>query len=81
MGDDPELLAAHSPLSRAAAIRAPLLVGHGANDPRVAEHCIETCPSVVEHCIETWCRSSEPYCDERTQNTERVRSEQLDKSS
>ncbi|HKE13455.1 MAG TPA: S9 family peptidase [Kofleriaceae bacterium] len=35
MGDDPELLAAHSPLPRAAAIRAPLLIGHGANDPRV----------------------------------------------
>src|SRR5438128_976839 len=34
MGDDPELLAAHSPLHRAAAIRAPLLIGHGANDPR-----------------------------------------------
>jgi dipeptidyl aminopeptidase/acylaminoacyl peptidase len=34
MGEDPELLAAHSPLPRAAAIRAPLLIGHGANDPR-----------------------------------------------
>jgi dipeptidyl aminopeptidase/acylaminoacyl peptidase len=35
MGEDPELLAAHSPLHRAAAIRARLLIGHGANDPRV----------------------------------------------
>ena len=35
MGEDPELLAADSPLPRAAAIRAPLLIGHGANDPRV----------------------------------------------
>src|SRR5215510_10523539 len=35
MGEAPELLTAHSPLPRAAAIRAPLLIGHGANDPRV----------------------------------------------
>ena len=38
MGEDPELLTAHSPLPRAAAIRAPLLVGQGANDPRVPRH-------------------------------------------
>ncbi len=38
VGDDPEFLAAQSPLSRAADIRAPLLIGQGANDPRVRQH-------------------------------------------
>jgi dipeptidyl aminopeptidase/acylaminoacyl peptidase len=35
MGDSEELLTAQSPLFRAEAIRAPLLIGQGANDPRV----------------------------------------------
>jgi len=35
MGDTEELLAAQSPLHRASEIRAPLLIGQGANDPRV----------------------------------------------
>jgi dipeptidyl aminopeptidase/acylaminoacyl peptidase len=35
IGDDPALLAAHSPLGRASSIRSPLLIVHGANDPRV----------------------------------------------
>jgi dipeptidyl aminopeptidase/acylaminoacyl peptidase len=35
MGDSEEFLAAQSPLFRAGAIRAPLLIGQGANDPRV----------------------------------------------
>ncbi|HYW54976.1 MAG TPA: S9 family peptidase [Dongiaceae bacterium] len=35
MGDSEEFLASHSPLFRADAIRAPLLIGQGANDPRV----------------------------------------------
>ncbi|GAC1660096.1 MAG: S9 family peptidase [Candidatus Elarobacter sp.] len=35
MGDSQEFLAAQSPLFRADAIRAPLLIGQGANDPRV----------------------------------------------
>ncbi len=35
MGDSEEFLAAQSPLFRASAIRAPLLIGQGANDPRV----------------------------------------------
>jgi dipeptidyl aminopeptidase/acylaminoacyl peptidase len=35
MGDSEELLAAQSPLFKADAIRAPLLIGQGANDPRV----------------------------------------------
>ncbi|GAA4704017.1 S9 family peptidase [Pseudonocardia yuanmonensis] len=34
-GDDPALLAAASPLTRVGEIRAPLLVVHGQNDPRV----------------------------------------------
>jgi dipeptidyl aminopeptidase/acylaminoacyl peptidase len=34
-GDDPAFLAAASPLTRASEIRAPLLVVHGENDPRV----------------------------------------------
>jgi dipeptidyl aminopeptidase/acylaminoacyl peptidase len=37
IGDDPEFLAAQSPLSRAADIRVPLLIGQGANDPRVRQ--------------------------------------------
>ncbi len=32
-----ELLERHSPLSRAASIRRPLLIGQGANDPRVKQ--------------------------------------------
>jgi dipeptidyl aminopeptidase/acylaminoacyl peptidase len=35
MGDSEDFLASHSPLFRADAIRAPLLIGQGANDPRV----------------------------------------------
>ena len=35
MGDDEAFLAAQSPLFQAGAIRAPLLIGQGANDPRV----------------------------------------------
>jgi dipeptidyl aminopeptidase/acylaminoacyl peptidase len=35
MGDSEEFLTAQSPLFRADAIRAPLLIGQGANDPRV----------------------------------------------
>jgi dipeptidyl aminopeptidase/acylaminoacyl peptidase len=35
MGDSEEFLTAQSPLFRAGAIRAPLLIGQGANDPRV----------------------------------------------
>jgi dipeptidyl aminopeptidase/acylaminoacyl peptidase len=35
MGDTEEFLTANSPLTRADAIRAPLLIGQGANDPRV----------------------------------------------
>jgi dipeptidyl aminopeptidase/acylaminoacyl peptidase len=35
MGDTEELLTAQSPLYRAGEIRAPLLIGQGANDPRV----------------------------------------------
>jgi dipeptidyl aminopeptidase/acylaminoacyl peptidase len=35
MGDTEELLTAQSPLFKADAIRAPLLIGQGANDPRV----------------------------------------------
>jgi dipeptidyl aminopeptidase/acylaminoacyl peptidase len=35
MGDSEEFLASQSPLFRAEAIRAPLLIGQGANDPRV----------------------------------------------
>ncbi|HEY0393727.1 MAG TPA: S9 family peptidase [Candidatus Elarobacter sp.] len=35
MGDSEEFLTAHSPLFKADAIRAPLLIGQGANDPRV----------------------------------------------
>jgi dipeptidyl aminopeptidase/acylaminoacyl peptidase len=38
VGEDPEFLAAQSPLSRAADIRVPLLIGQGANDPRVRQH-------------------------------------------
>jgi dipeptidyl aminopeptidase/acylaminoacyl peptidase len=34
VGHDPEFLAAHSPLFKAARIRVPLLVAQGANDPR-----------------------------------------------
>jgi len=35
IGDDPALLAAQSPLGKAWSIRSPLLIVHGANDPRV----------------------------------------------
>jgi dipeptidyl aminopeptidase/acylaminoacyl peptidase len=35
MGDSEEFLSAQSPLFKADAIRAPLLIGQGANDPRV----------------------------------------------
>ena len=35
MGDSEDFLTAQSPLFRAEAIRAPLLIGQGANDPRV----------------------------------------------
>jgi dipeptidyl aminopeptidase/acylaminoacyl peptidase len=35
MGDSEDFLSAHSPLFKADAIRAPLLIGQGANDPRV----------------------------------------------
>ena len=35
MGDSEEFLTSQSPLFRAGAIRAPLLIGQGANDPRV----------------------------------------------
>ena len=35
MGEDEAFLAAQSPLFKAGAIRAPLLIGQGANDPRV----------------------------------------------
>jgi dipeptidyl aminopeptidase/acylaminoacyl peptidase len=35
MGDTEDFLASQSPLFRAGAIRAPLLIGQGANDPRV----------------------------------------------
>jgi dipeptidyl aminopeptidase/acylaminoacyl peptidase len=35
MGDSEAFLSAHSPLFKADAIRAPLLIGQGANDPRV----------------------------------------------
>ena len=35
MGDDPAFLSTQSPLFRAGEIRAPLLIGQGANDPRV----------------------------------------------
>ncbi|MDQ6941671.1 MAG: S9 family peptidase [Candidatus Eremiobacteraeota bacterium] len=35
MGDTEEFLTAQSPLTKADAIRAPLLIGQGANDPRV----------------------------------------------
>jgi dipeptidyl aminopeptidase/acylaminoacyl peptidase len=35
MGESADFLAAQSPLHRADAIRAPLLIGQGANDPRV----------------------------------------------
>jgi dipeptidyl aminopeptidase/acylaminoacyl peptidase len=37
VGNDPAFLAAQSPLSRAADIRVPLLIGQGANDPRVRQ--------------------------------------------
>jgi dipeptidyl aminopeptidase/acylaminoacyl peptidase len=37
VGEDPAFLAAQSPLSRAADIRVPLLIGQGANDPRVRQ--------------------------------------------
>jgi dipeptidyl aminopeptidase/acylaminoacyl peptidase len=36
MGDTEAVLAEQSPLHRAGEIRAPLLIGQGANDPRVA---------------------------------------------
>jgi dipeptidyl aminopeptidase/acylaminoacyl peptidase len=36
MGDSAEFLSAQSPLHKANEIRAPLLIGQGANDPRVA---------------------------------------------
>jgi dipeptidyl aminopeptidase/acylaminoacyl peptidase len=35
MGDTPEFLASQSPLFKAHQITAPLLIGQGANDPRV----------------------------------------------
>ncbi|HZY96609.1 MAG TPA: prolyl oligopeptidase family serine peptidase, partial [Candidatus Cybelea sp.] len=35
MGESEEFLTANSPLFKADAIRAPLLIGQGANDPRV----------------------------------------------
>jgi dipeptidyl aminopeptidase/acylaminoacyl peptidase len=38
VGDDPAFLEAQSPLSRAGDIRVPLLIGQGANDPRVRQH-------------------------------------------
>ena len=37
VGDDPSFLAAQSPLSRARDIRVPLMIGQGANDPRVPQ--------------------------------------------
>lgn len=37
MGEDPKFLDAQSPLLKADAIRAPLLIAHGANDPRVKQ--------------------------------------------
>ncbi|AHG93304.1 peptidase S9 prolyl oligopeptidase (plasmid) [Gemmatirosa kalamazoonensis] len=37
VGDDPEFLKSQSPLFRAPSIRVPLLVVHGANDPRVKQ--------------------------------------------
>jgi len=37
MGEDPVFLESQSPLFRAAEIRAPLLIAHGANDPRVKQ--------------------------------------------
>jgi dipeptidyl aminopeptidase/acylaminoacyl peptidase len=37
VGEDPEFLKSQSPLFRALAIRAPLLVVQGANDPRVKQ--------------------------------------------
>jgi dipeptidyl aminopeptidase/acylaminoacyl peptidase len=37
IGDDPEMLKSQSPLYRASAIRAPLLIVQGANDPRVKQ--------------------------------------------
>ncbi|GAC1551207.1 MAG: S9 family peptidase [Vulcanimicrobiaceae bacterium] len=38
VGDDPAFLAAQSPITFAADIRAPLLIGQGANDPRVRQN-------------------------------------------
>jgi dipeptidyl aminopeptidase/acylaminoacyl peptidase len=37
VGEDPDLLQSQSPLFRASAIRAPLLITQGANDPRVKQ--------------------------------------------
>jgi dipeptidyl aminopeptidase/acylaminoacyl peptidase len=37
MGEDPAFLETQSPILRAAEIRAPLLIAHGAKDPRVAQ--------------------------------------------
>ena len=37
VGEDPEFLKSQSPLLRASAIRAPLLIAQGANDPRVRQ--------------------------------------------
>ncbi len=37
MGEDPAFLDAQSPLFRAGAIRSPLLIAQGANDPRVKQ--------------------------------------------
>jgi dipeptidyl aminopeptidase/acylaminoacyl peptidase len=38
MGEDPAFLDAQSPIHRAGEVRAPLLIAHGANDPRVKQH-------------------------------------------
>lgn len=37
MGEDPDFLWSRSPLSRVREIKIPLLIAHGANDPRVAQ--------------------------------------------
>jgi dipeptidyl aminopeptidase/acylaminoacyl peptidase len=37
MGEDPKFLESQSPIHKADKIRAPLLIAHGANDPRVKQ--------------------------------------------
>jgi dipeptidyl aminopeptidase/acylaminoacyl peptidase len=45
---EPEFLWSRSPLSRAAELRVPLLIGHGANDPRVKQSESEQLVAALE---------------------------------